>query len=217
MEEYNKQEKYNKKLLVEGSNDQHVVWNLCDKFNITENFDVIDCKSVDGAFKELKIRLKQSETGTIGIIVDADKDCSTRWRAVREILTNNDLPIEDDFSENGFIFKKKPKIGVWIMPNNKDTGKLEDFFEQLIPEKDNVISEVEKTLQKIENKNVNRYSEKDRPKAKIYTWLAWQKNPGMPMGLTIKSNENLSTDNETCEKFVTWLKNLVNSTNKCNF
>ena len=36
-------EKYTQKLLVEGNDDQHVIWALCEKFNIPEVFDVIDC------------------------------------------------------------------------------------------------------------------------------------------------------------------------------
>lgn len=40
-------EKYpRQKLLVEGNDDQHVVWALCEKYQITENFDVIDSRGV---------------------------------------------------------------------------------------------------------------------------------------------------------------------------
>lgn len=33
-----KKENYTKKLLVEGNDDQHVIWALCEKFNIPETF-----------------------------------------------------------------------------------------------------------------------------------------------------------------------------------
>jgi hypothetical protein len=61
---------------------------------------------------------------------------------------------------------------------------------------------------KLKIKNVNRYSEKDRPKVKVHTWLVWQKKTEMPMILTIKNSEYIFIDNETCGKFVTWLKKL---------
>jgi hypothetical protein len=34
-------EKFDKKLLVEGNDDQHVILALCKKFDIAETFDVI--------------------------------------------------------------------------------------------------------------------------------------------------------------------------------
>jgi hypothetical protein len=197
-----------KRLLVEGRNDLHVVKILCEKFNVLENFEIKDCNGIDGVFETIPQQLRESEIDTIGIIVDADTNFLARWEKIRNILTPNGLSIENNFPEDGLIPNTSPKIGVWIMPNNKDQGKLENFFEQLIPEKDNVIMEVEATLKKIENQNISRYSGKDRPKAKIHTWLAWQKNPGMPMGFNIKNNEYLSTDNETCQKFVCWLTEL---------
>lgn len=35
-------EKFSSQLLVEGNDDQHVIWALCVKFNLKQNFEVID-------------------------------------------------------------------------------------------------------------------------------------------------------------------------------
>ena len=65
-------EQFKKKLLVEGNDDQHVIWALCQKFNILETFDVIDCEGVDKLLAQISVRLKQSEIAAIGIVIDAD-------------------------------------------------------------------------------------------------------------------------------------------------
>lgn len=67
-------EKCSFKLLVEGNDDQHVVWSLCQHHKITENFDVIDCESIENVLKqaELRVTTEASRNLRIGIIVDAD-------------------------------------------------------------------------------------------------------------------------------------------------
>jgi hypothetical protein len=49
--------------------DQHVIWVLCEKYKISENFDVMDCGSVNEVYKAIPVRFKQSEIDTIGIIM----------------------------------------------------------------------------------------------------------------------------------------------------
>lgn len=67
------EEKYPCKLLVEGNDDQHSVWAICEQKSIPESFDVVDCNSVDKAFKQLESRLMYPENNQIiGIVVDAD-------------------------------------------------------------------------------------------------------------------------------------------------
>ena len=66
-------ESHTYKLLVEGNDDQHVVWALCEKHNIPESFDVIDCESVENVLKAFEVRLKIADNNQrIGIVVDAD-------------------------------------------------------------------------------------------------------------------------------------------------
>ena len=48
-------EKFNKKLLVEGNDDQHVIWALCAQFKIIETFDVIDCEGIDKLLEQIPV------------------------------------------------------------------------------------------------------------------------------------------------------------------
>jgi hypothetical protein len=201
-------EEFNKKLLVEGNDDQHVVWALCEKFKITKDFDVIDCEGIDGVIEEFSIRYKQSDTKVVGIIVDADTDLQTRWNSLKKTLKDIGFDIPKDLSKEGLILDNGiQKVGIWIMPDNNTKGMLEDFILFLVPDDDKLLSIAEETLNNIEKNGLNLYAENHKSKAKIHTWLSWQKNPGKPFGQSLTS-KTLSTDNELCRQFIKWLTEL---------
>lgn len=80
------QEKFPKqKLLVEGNDDQHVVWALCQKYQLPHNFDVIDCVGIEKLIQQIPIRFKQPDIQTIGIIVDADAELNNRWISIKNM------------------------------------------------------------------------------------------------------------------------------------
>lgn len=202
-------EEYNKKLLVEGNDDQHVVWALCTKYEIPHNFDVIDCDGVDKLIDQIPVRLKTSGIETIGIIVDADDKPRERWRKLSNILTKSGFSIPKDLPARGLIVSNgKQKVGVWIMPNNKLNGMLEDFISFLIPPDDQLYSIVQSTLDDIEAEGLNKYKPCHKAKATIHTWLAWQEDPGTPLGLSIKKRYLTTDDVATCTRFTDWLKEL---------
>lgn len=208
------EEKYNQKLLVEGSDDQHVVWAICQKLNITKSFDVIDSVGISELLKDIPVRIKQRPL-TLGIIVDADTDLSRRWQQVSDILSDSDyqLPaipnIEGtivDSPREGFL----PKIGIWLMPNNELPGMLEDFIQFLVPSNDESLEFAKETLTTLENRDLHSYIPNHHAKALIHTWLAWQEDPGTPIGLAI-TRRFLSTEMEVCQRFVDWMNRLFNT------
>lgn len=202
-------EKFNKKLLVEGTDDQHVIWALCDKFTVTENFDVIDCEGITNLYEQLPVRFKQAQVDTIGLIIDADSEINDRWKSISALLSSQEFRIPEEIPLEGLILKNDSgfKIGVWIMPNNNKNGMLEDFISFLIPKEDKVLAIVNETLANIESQGLNKYSLIHKSKATIHSWLSLQSDPGTPMGLSI-TKRYLTTDEETCLKLVNWLKEL---------
>jgi len=200
-----KEEKNNKKLLVEGQNDLHVVSALCEKYQITENFDIIDCEGVENLIKQIGTRLKGYGVDTVGLIIDADTNLQSRWDSLYNTLTGLGFIVPKIFPKDGLIIENEAqKAGVWIMPNNDSDGILENFISFLIPKDDNLLPVVDDVLTEIEIQGLNKYPNKDKPKAKIHTWLAWQEEPGTPMGLSI-TKKYLSTDDVVCQQFVKWL------------
>lgn len=209
-----KQESHSYKLLVEGNDDQHVVWALCEKHNVPKSFDVIDCGSIDNVLKEFKLRLKLADINSrIGIVVDADVNLKSRWDSVVAILKNMGKYECDNIvlPQDGLILEPTdscyPKVGVWLMPNNNQNGMLEDFVVALATPDDVLMKKSEDVLTKLEVEGIQKYKPVHRSKAKIHTYLAWQDVPGRPMGLAITANI-LNSDSELAMKFANWLKEM---------
>jgi hypothetical protein len=204
-------EKFSKKLLVEGNDDQHVIWALCDKFNIPETFDVIDCGGNDKLTEQIPVRFKQSGIETIGIIIDADTEINNRWASIKTLLTNQGFTVPNDLPLTGLILRNanNTSVGVWIMPNNNFNGMLEDFISFLVPKDDKLLPIINSTLDDIEKKKLNKYASIHKSKAIIHSWLSWQEAPGTPMGLSI-TKRYLTTDEDTCSLLITWLSELFN-------
>lgn len=202
-------ETQNKKLLVEGNDDQHVVWALCKKFHIRDNFDVIDCQGIENIYNQIPIRFKQSNINTLGIIIDADSDIKIRWNEARKIFNNQGYAFCDEIPKEGLIIHETGliKIGIWIMPNNDTKGMLEDFISFLVEEGDELFPIVKEYLAEIEKKSLNKYSSIHKSKALIHSWLSIQEDPGISMGLAI-TKRYLSTEDEVCLLFVDWLRKL---------
>lgn len=214
MNKYEEQHPY--KLLVEGNEDKWAVIALRETQHLPENFDVIDCHCVEEAKKALQVRLKSTNnTQRIGIIIDADTSPQDRWNSVRNILIRSgkydttDIP--ERIPEDGFIVEPQDEndiiVGIWIMPDNSAQGMLEDFVCKMTPENDRLLTKVDETLAEIEAKNIAKYKEVHKAKARLRTWLAWQEEPGASISTAIKKGY-LSTGKPDCQEFVNWLKRL---------
>lgn len=207
-----KKERFNKKLLVEGNDDLHVVCALCEKHTVPETFDVIDCKGIRNVIDEMLFRLKL-RVETIGIMIDADTDINVRWQSIRDILKKQGFEVPADLPKTGLIAEKEyQKVGVWIMPDNNTAGMLEDFLAFLVPDNDPLLPIARSTLNQIETQQLNKYISSHQSKALIHTWLAWQEDPGTPMGQSI-TKKYLSTDQATCNIFIQWLTDLFKDKN----
>lgn len=207
-------EKFNAKLLVEGSDDQHVIWAICRKHAIAETFDVIDNDSISRVLKRLPVDLKDDSVEIIGVIVDADQNMQAIWQSLSDRLSPCGYQIPDEPDPGGFIHPTQdiyPRIGIWLMPDNLQSGMLEDFVKLLIRPDDLLSPFVGKILSEIEGQDIpNRYNEDiHRAKAFIHTWLAWQKEPGRPMGTAITATY-LDHNTDLCLRFVAWLNRLFN-------
>jgi hypothetical protein len=207
-------------LLVEGKNDRHVIWALCNEHNLPENFsvDVTDDKEegegIEKLLASISLRLKQEDLQTLGIVIDADQDLAANWQAVCDRLFSSgykNIPKQPPATGLVHTTLGLPKIGIWVMPDNQINGMLEDFAARLIsPDKQKDIelaAKVELFLQEMEKNGLNKYKLIHHPKAFIHTWLACQEKPGMPMGQAITATV-LSSNAPLALSFVAWLKSL---------
>ncbi len=99
-----------------------------------------------------------------------------------------------------------PRVGVWLMPDNQLNGMLEDFLALLVPAKSLLFDRIKKTVDEIPE-NERLFSPPARSKVLIHTWLAWQKDPGLPFGTAITARF-LDPLHSEADKFVAWLREL---------
>lgn len=196
-------------LLVEGKDDLHVICNLLKHYNVPQTFGVLEKGGFDSIIGLLPVQLKASGIECLGIVVDADSDLPARWRKLGSILRKAGYAsIPPEPATNGAIFSAPdlPRVGAWVMPDNEIRGMLEDFVALLVPEGDCLLSLANKALDSIPS-DERRFIVAHRPKALIHTWLAWQEQPGLPMGLAI-TTKYLDASSPHAVRFIEWIKRL---------
>ena len=201
-------------LLVEGSDDEHVLKHVCGNRGISHLDEVKSLCNAERLLENIPVQLKlSSEDDVVGIVIDTDTDLAARWQAVRYRFAQvgyDSVPTDPD--PGGTILEPPlgsflPRAGVWIMPDNKTTGILEDFLRFLVPQPDPLFDHVNASVDFIPNK---RFTQNDEPKAVIHTWLAWQSEPGLPYGTAIKARF-LDSSLPEADVLVSWLRRLFDN------
>jgi hypothetical protein len=197
-------------LLVEGKDDEHVVKNICGRYGLGK-IDIRDQKGVDPLLDTLPVQLQESDIAVLGIMLDADVNLSARWQAITNRLTEagyQGISTCPDVDGTILLPPEKPdnllpKVGIWLMPDNRIPGILEDFLKILIPDGDSLLTHADKVIKTLPEQ---RFTDLDRSKALMHTWLAWQKEPGKPYGQAITARY-LDVNLPLGQTFATWLKN----------
>ena len=204
------------KLFVEGVNDLHVITSLCAHHKVTENFNIEACGSDESVTRRFKIALTNPAVyQRIGIVVDADTDIKGRWMQLIDILIKSGKYNCEklELSADGLIIHPLERcdavVGIWIMPNNNLEGMLEDFALKLVSPENALMQKAESVLIELEAGGIQQYKEVHRSKAKVHTVLAWQDEPGRPMGQAIAAHV-LNPDAEQAKVFINWLNKLYN-------
>lgn len=207
---------FKKFLIVEGNDDVHVIANIWKNYvgDQAPIFYIDDSKGFDNVYGKLEAYClrKMPNIEAIGVVIDADADIYARWESIKYQLEKLNYAVPQNPVLGGAILEengRSPRIGIWLMPDNNTSGMLEDFVRYLIPENDPLLTETDSVLAKIEDLVYHKYSSIHKAKARIHTWLAWQEDPGTPMGLAI-TKSYLTTQTELCQQFVTWLNRLFN-------
>lgn len=199
-------------LLVEGNDDEHVIKHLCGTLGIQSLDEIKPYGGVEHVLASIPVRLKESDIEALGIIVDADVDLASRWEALRDRLLRagfERIPAEPDPTGTIVLPPKGsllPRVGIWIMPDNQTKGILEDFLLFLVPQESPLLKYVKTTVDGIPQTE-QRFNESNKAKAIIHTWLAWQENPGKPLGTAITARY-LDPSVDLVDVLVSWLKRL---------
>lgn len=195
-------------LLVEGPNDKHVFWSLLQYHQLPQTFEIEDKGGIERVKETMEVRLKRGlpVTERLGVVIDADVDLAARWDSLRSILaTSGYLNIPTIPHSNGTVIvqEDKPTVGIWLMPDNKLPGVLEDFVSFLVPQGDLLWANAKKCVKQAAKLNP-RFNQS---KAHIHTWLAWQDEPGKPLGQAITARY-LDASSPNATQLMEWLRQL---------
>lgn len=214
-------------LLVEGPNDCHAVFQLMwlvHKANPA--FGIHECGGDDKVLDSLSSRLvsSQPKQKTLGLILDSDTEGLNADQVIQSRLdqlrarVGEYYPVPDVFPEGGLILDplasrqdadRLPKLGVWLMPNNKAYGMFEDLLmESLV---DEVRQYTSKVVNQAKADKIATFKDVHLSKAIIRTYMAWQDPPDIQyLGLAIKKRtfENIEAK---CRQFIQWLGLLFGS------
>jgi hypothetical protein len=196
-------------LLVEGSDDLHVISSLMQHHNVPELFQIVAQEGINALLEALPVRLKASGAKCVGIVIDANTSIDARWASIRSILLNAgyvNVPGTPDALGTIIEDDEKPRVGIWIMPDNRIPGMLEDFASFLIPSSDTLGRRARVALESIPPEE-RLFPKAHLSKAFIHTWLAWQEHPGTPMGLAI-TKKYFDATADGAKLFLQWIERL---------
>ena len=202
-------------LLVEGVDDQHVIKHVCLSRDVPLPDEIIPHDGIERLIEAIPVRLKVIETEALGVVLDADLDLAGRWAALRHRLTQAGYDrVPQQPAADGTILVAPansllPRFGVWIMPDNRSKGILEDFLRFLVPSGSRLFEHAKSSVASIPE-GERRFSQAAEPKAVIHTWLAWQKEPGKPLGTAITARF-LDPNVAEVDVFVGWLQRLFSA------
>jgi hypothetical protein len=194
-------------LLVEGVDDCHVVLALCAKFAVPETFGIHECGSDTKAIQRLNALVASPEPPrVIGLVIDADRpDQRGRWNQVRAKLAHYDYEFPEDPIPEGTVVEpvsEVPRLGFWLMPNNQDSGMLEDFCSAMIDNR--AMAATRECIEFARSNGICTFKSVHYSKAVVHTFLALQDEPGRPLGQSITA-QTLQADTPTTHAFVAWL------------
>ncbi len=199
-------------LLVEGPDDKHVVIHLSERSGLAQNFKIVEKEGKDALLDSIEVEADTPGRTVLGILLDANDSLDARWQAVTDRLSrlrqeeHFDLPeLPAQPEPSGTIIEGRLRIGIWLMPDNRTPGELEDFVGSMIPNDDSVWPLSEAYIEGIPLAE-RKFAAGKMQRAKVHAWLAVREAP-RPMGLAIKARDlNIKAANTTI--FIEWLRKL---------
>ncbi|MBL9100349.1 MAG: hypothetical protein JNL82_05300 [Myxococcales bacterium] len=183
-------------LLVEGESDRLFFEAVRDRMDLRTAVQVTpprdvggDHNSKEGLLKHLPVLLNQLYDGLLkrlAVVIDADFVANSALGFVRTSERLEKLLNEAGFTRanrapqhRGQIFQHTDglaDLGVWIMPNNRDDGALEDFLHDCVSPSERAL--YERAQATVHALPTPKFRSTARVKAEMSTWLAWQPHPG---------------------------------------
>ena len=137
--------------------------------------------------------------------MDANAAPAERWSDLSSELKKRDIHLPAKRDPGGLILPGKPRVGVWLMPDNASTGELEDFVRTLIPDSDPIWRRAQSYIDAIPIKD-RKFKSRKLLRAQVHAWLAVRSRPRQ-MGQAIRDGD-LDATGPLAKCFVNWLDRL---------
>ena len=207
-------------LWVEGKDDLHAIGHLLSRHGV-------DCEQIPVAIKPpggsedeaaggrdpllegMQTAVMTSTGRAAGFVLDADEVAQDRWRAVCGRLEGVGLTLPDEIPGSGYVGHAgayQARVGVWLMPDNRRSGALEEFLQDLVDSRDSVFPIAEESTDLAKGRGAP-FPDSQRRKAVLHAWLAWQERPGLPYGSAIRARY-FRHDSPEALAFVEWFKSV---------
>ena len=192
-------------LLVEGVDDEHVVWHISDCCEHVPKFEIVNKCGFPELARGIVPELNVSGRLAVGILADANDDPAARWQEIAHRLREANIILPAQMAHTGTVVGDRPQVGVWLMPDNHSPGELEDFVARMIPGEDPVWPLARQYIQGIRPED-RKFSSGKLLRAKIHAWLAARAEP-RKMGSAIHT-QDLDVNVEIVANFVNWLQRI---------
>ena len=197
-------------LLVEGSDDRHVVHHIANRADATLAFSILPKGGIDPLLNAIARDIRAPGREAVGILADANDDIDARWQAVTDRTRRAGLGIEPPtrLDPAGIIIPegpRRPRVGIWLMPDNQSPGEIEDFVEAMIPDGDPVWPRAKAYIDGIPEAD-RKFADGKAQRAKVHAWLAAREEPRR-MGLAVGAGD-LDAGDPLCQAFADWLQRL---------
>ena len=195
----------NRVLLVEGEDERHVVRHICESNSLPASFCIREKGGRPKLLASIRSEILAEGRIAVGIVVDANNNSQSRWQSIAHKLGTAGITTPAGPDSNGTIIGGQPRVGIWLMPDNKSPGELEDFIASMIPSEDPVWPLSKDYIDAIPEEH-REFKEGKIQRAKVHAWLAAREEPRL-MGSAIGRGD-LETNSGNCKKFMGWLRKL---------
>lgn len=202
-------------LVVEGKDELRVLPELLELAGIPwpRGAEPVRIEEQDGIANILapafiETALKASGVKVVGIVVDANGDPESRWEQLRIRLAAIFPGLPAALTPTGVIHEvaDKPRIGVWLMPDNVRAGMLETLLLTLRAG-DRVLHDHARDATTQARVLGAPFRDTHREKAELHAWLAWQDPPGRQLHDAVRARA-LPPAPPVTDAFVGWFRRL---------
>ncbi|HPE59832.1 MAG TPA: hypothetical protein PLB10_05805 [Thiolinea sp.] len=223
-------------LLVEGQDDreffQHLLCRLEFDIQVEPETPRNFCQTASDGVDVLRTRalplalnrIRSGDIACLGIVIDADSQTLGYGFEKRRTQYLEPLAREGYNTENpatntdtlGEIFSHPDNlapIGLWIMPDHRQDGALEDLLLHSITtaQQQALLNQADADLTLLKQHDLRLFKDKHLSKARLSTLLSWQEKPGISAGKAYRAGIFPVTTHELTS-FHNWLTKLFTAT-----